>query len=197
MHVQHLHFQHSRGDIMGMAAPLYYSADMVRALPDDDKRYETVYGELLVTPVPRALHQLVLRRLLFSLQLYLNDNHVGELLTSPADISWGPDILVQPDLFVVDIAQARSLDWTKMKNLLLAIEILSPSTQRYDRFAKRRLYQQVGIPLYWVVDADQQVVEVWRPDMTFPTSESERISWIPDGASETFSLELAELFQPI
>ena len=182
---------------MGMAAPLYYSADMVRALPDDDKRYETVYGELLVTPVPRALHQLVLRRLLFSLQLYLNDNHVGELLTSPADISWGPDILVQPDLFVVDIAQARSLDWTKMKNLLLAIEILSPSTQRYDRFAKRRLYQQVGIPLYWVVDADQQVVEVWRPDMTFPTSESERISWIPDGASETFSLELAELFQPI
>ncbi len=197
MHVQHLHFYHRRGDIIGMAAPLYYSADMVRALPDDGKRYETVYGELLVTPALRALHQLVLRRLLFSLQLYLNDNHVGELLTSPADISWGPDILVQPDLFVVDLMQVRSLDWAKMKNLLLAIEILSPSTQRYDRFAKRRLYQQVGIPLYWVVDADQQVVEVWRPDMTFPTSESERISWRPDGASDTFSLELAELFQPI
>ena len=39
---------------MGMAAPAYYTADMVRALPDDGKRYETVHGELLVTPAPRA-----------------------------------------------------------------------------------------------------------------------------------------------
>lgn len=26
---------------MGMAAPIYYTADMVRALPDDGNRYET------------------------------------------------------------------------------------------------------------------------------------------------------------
>ena len=35
---------------MGMAAPVYYTADMVRALPDDGNRYEVVYGEVLVTP---------------------------------------------------------------------------------------------------------------------------------------------------
>ena len=29
---------------MGMAAPAYYTADMVRALPDDGNRYEVVYG---------------------------------------------------------------------------------------------------------------------------------------------------------
>ena len=39
---------------MGMAAPLYYSAKMVRALPDDGKRYETVHGELLMTPLQAA-----------------------------------------------------------------------------------------------------------------------------------------------
>ena len=38
---------------MGMAAPIYWTADMVRQLPDDGNRYEVVYGELLVTPVPR------------------------------------------------------------------------------------------------------------------------------------------------
>ncbi len=37
---------------MGMAAPTYWTADMVRQLPDDGNRYEVVYGELLVTPVP-------------------------------------------------------------------------------------------------------------------------------------------------
>jgi len=36
-----------------MAVPLYYSAEMVRALPEDRKRYETVHGELLVTPARR------------------------------------------------------------------------------------------------------------------------------------------------
>ena len=37
-----------RGDFMGMPAIVYYTADMVRALPDDGNRYETVHGELLV-----------------------------------------------------------------------------------------------------------------------------------------------------
>ena len=55
---------------MGMAAPVYYTADMVRALPDDGNRYETVHGELLVTPAPRAWHQEVLVRLLVSRQQY-------------------------------------------------------------------------------------------------------------------------------
>jgi hypothetical protein len=34
-----------------MAAPIYYTADMVRELPEDRNRYELVYGELFVTPL--------------------------------------------------------------------------------------------------------------------------------------------------
>ena len=87
---------------MGMAAPVYYTADMVRALPDDGNRYETVHGELLVTPAPRPVHQYVIALLLERLVPYLARYRVGQLLTSPADISWGnPDVLVQPDIFVV------------------------------------------------------------------------------------------------
>ncbi len=40
---------------MGMAAPIYYTAEMVRALPDDGNRYEVVRGELPVTPAPRPI----------------------------------------------------------------------------------------------------------------------------------------------
>lgn len=49
---------------MGLAAPIYYTADMVRALPDDGNRYETVHGELLVTTPPRLPHQHLLADLL-------------------------------------------------------------------------------------------------------------------------------------
>jgi Uma2 family endonuclease len=182
---------------MGMAAPLYYSAEMVRALPADGNRYETVHGELLVTPAPRALHQVVLLRLAVKLHAYIETHHCGHLFQSPADISWGPDILVQPDLFVVDLEQARSMDWSEMKRLLLTIEVLSPSTARFDRYTKRRLYQEVGIPLYWIVEPDEKFVEVWTPEMQFPTIERETVKWLPEGADEEFVLELEELFRPI
>ncbi len=182
---------------MGMAAPVYYSADMVRSLPDDGNRYETVHGELLVTPAPRALHQHIVKRLLVKLESYLERESVGEVFHAPADISWTDDTLVQPDLFVVDPREARTLDWTHMKTLLLVIEVLSPSTSRGDRFTKRRLYQEQHVPLYWIVDADQCQVEVWRPDLEFPETENERVLWVPEDAALPFELELDQLFKPL
>lgn len=176
----------------------FYTADMVRALPDDGNRYETVHGELLVTPSPRAWHQEVLFRLAHALQCYLDEQPgVAHIFLSPADISWGPDILVQPDVFVVPVEQASTLDWTQVKTLLLAIEVLSPSSVRYDRFTKRRLYQEVGVPIYWVVDGDSASVEIWTPDSQFPTVERERLTWNPQGSSAPFELDLPTLFRPI
>ena len=70
------------------------------------------------------------------------------LFSSPADISWSDDTLVQPDLFVADLVEARTMDWARMKTLLLVVEVLSPGTARYDRFTKRRLYQEVNVPVY-------------------------------------------------
>jgi Uma2 family endonuclease len=182
---------------MRMALPTFYMADMVRALPDDGKRYETVHGELLVTPAPRLVHQRVVRRLVVMLDCYLSRVVIGEVFTSPADISWTPDTLVQPDVFVADLREARTLEWGRISSLLLAIEVLSPSSARADRFTKRGLYQDVGVGTYWVVDPDERTVEVWTPADTLPAIERERVTWSPAGASEPLTLELAELFRPI
>jgi Uma2 family endonuclease len=180
-----------------MAAPIYYTADMVRALPDDGNRYEVVYGELVVTPAPRPWHEIIQRRLLLALDLYLGRNPIGEVLGSRADISWGPDVLVSPDVFVVPLEQARTLDWSRMRDLLLVAEILSPASARHDRFLKRRRYQEAGVPLYWIVDADVGQVEVWTPADSFPSVERERLVWHPSEAGEPFVLSFAELFRPV
>jgi Uma2 family endonuclease len=182
---------------MGMAAPLFYTKEMVQALPYDGERYETVHGELLVTPSPRLIHQRVLRRLTGVLSGYVEAERVGEVLFAPADISWGPDILVQPDLFVAALAETRTDDWSRVRTLLLVIEILSPSTARQDRFTKRRLYQEVGTPTAWFVDCDARHVEVWTPDATFPVFESERVRWEPDGATCPLLLDIPPLFHPV
>jgi len=175
----------------------YYTADLVRALPDDGQRYEVVHGELLVTPAPRLWHQEVVQRVGRVLHEYTRRVGVGHVLHSPADISWSDDTLVQPDVFVVPTAEARTLDWARVKTLLLAVEVLSPSTARADRFTKRRLYQEVGIPTYWIVDPDAHCIEVWTPAAARPTVERERVTWLPEGAVEPLVVELDDLFRPI
>jgi Uma2 family endonuclease len=181
---------------MGMAVT-YYTADLVRALPDDGRRYEVVHGELLVTPAPRAWHQEIVGRLFEQVRGYLRRESVGHAILSPADISWSDDTLVQPDMFVVAIEEARTLDWRRMKTLLLAVEVLSPSTARADRFTKRRLYQEVGVPTYWIVDPDRRCVEVWTPEAAFPAVEWEAVTWRPAGADEELTLRLEELFRAV
>jgi Uma2 family endonuclease len=180
-----------------MAVPLYYTAEMVRALPEDGNRYELVHGELLVTPAPRLWHQALVRRLVVALDAYLKQHRGGEVFASPADISWSPDTLVQPDVFVADLDEVRTLDWSQVKRLLLAVEVLSPATARHDRFTKRRLYQEVGVPVYWIVDPDEKVVEVWTPGDMQPETHKIRVVWSPAGAPGPLTIQLEELFQEI
>jgi Uma2 family endonuclease len=179
------------------ARPSYYTADMVRELPDDGNRYEVVYGELLVTPAPRLGHQELAGRLYRHLGDYLRREPVGHVLFSPADISWDPSTLVQPDLFVAALDEVRTMTWAKVQTLVLVVEILSPTTARYDRFTKRKRYQEAGVPAYWIVDEEARAVEQWTPALHFPEIARERVSWHPVGASTPFNLELEELFRPL
>jgi Uma2 family endonuclease len=183
---------------MSMPAVVYYTADMVRALPEDGKRYETVHGELLVSPSPRFMHQVVLQRLSLTLGRYLEGEGLEGLFSADADISWGPDLLVQPDLFVADPEEMRrTQDWSDIRTLHLVVEILSPSSLRADRFTKRRLYQEQGIAPYWVIDIENREVEVWTPDAHFPVVERERLAWRHPLAKTECVVELVKLFRPL
>jgi len=180
-----------------MAAPTFYTAQMVRDLPEDGNRYETVRGELLVTPVPPMWHEVIVGRYLVALYEYLRADPVGHVFGSRSDISWSPDTLVVPDVLVAPLEEARTLDWARVKTLFLVIEVLSPSSRRADRFTKRVEYQRQNIPCYWVVDPDERQVEVWWPADSFPVVERERLVWRPAGAARPFELSLEELFRPI
>ena len=51
-------------------------------------------------------------------------------------------------------------------DVLVAIEI-SDSSLRLDRLVKRRIYAQAGIPIYWIVNIPDRVIEIYTdPDPT-------------------------------
>jgi Uma2 family endonuclease len=181
---------------MGMPAVAgEWTAEMVRALPDDGNRYEVVDGELLVTPAPTYRHQAVSRALFRLLTDYLRVQPVAEVMYSPADIELDARTLVQPDLFVYPLREGRKTrDWSDISELLLVIEVLSPSTARYDRHVKRRRYQRQGVPEYWIVDSDARLIERWRAKDDRPEILADEITWRAEDAAESLTVSLPVLF---
>ncbi len=181
---------------MGMPETLErWTAARVRELPDDGKRYEVVDGELLVTPAPRYDHQRAVGALHLALHPYVAQARLGEVVMSPADIEFDPATLVQPDVFVVPLVGGRRpKTWADIRGLLLAVEVLSPSTARADRTTKRRRYQRAGVPEYWVVDLDARLVERWRPDDERPEVLTDQLAWQPEPSLPPFELDLPRFF---
>ena len=182
------------------AAHRWTAAEVRRLIAENPlltPRYELVDGELLVTPSPAMPHQRAVRLLLLALSSYLERERVGEVFTSPFDIELEPESLVQTDVFVVPLHETRRLA-TEMpaRELLVACEILSPSSGRYDRVKKRSLYQR-HVPEYWIVDLDARLVERWRPGDERPEILTELLEWHPEGAAESFRLELPGFFADV
>ena len=125
-----------------------WTVDDLVHLPDDGLQYELLDGLLLVTPAPSLLHQRVVARL----HLLLNSECPAGLEVFFAPVDWRPDrrTSLQPDLLVV-----RNKD-VEMQNLpaplVLAVEVLSPSTRRKDHVLKRSKYQDAGVQSYWIID---------------------------------------------
>jgi Uma2 family endonuclease len=181
---------------MAMASPhTRWTADMVRALPDDGLRHEVIDGEHIVTPAPSWTHQGAVLQLARRLMDYLAEHSIGHVVIAPADVEFDEHNMVEPDLFVVPlVAGKRPSAWEDVRALLLAVEVLSPSTVRTDRFRKRRLYLQKGVPEYWIVDVDARVVERWRAGEEVGAVLTDRLVWQPEPGIAPLTLDLDEYF---
>jgi Uma2 family endonuclease len=180
---------------MGMPAEITeWTAEMARAIPDDGNRYEVLDGELFVTPAPKWDHQRVVRELFLVIHPYVRAHHLGEALFSPSDIEFSPRRLLQPDLFVVPKTGRPVREWSDVKELLLAVEVLSPSTARADRRRKRLIYQDQGVPEYWIVDGDARLVERWRPDDERPEILVGALEWQPRADIASLVIDLPAVF---
>ena len=134
-----------------------WTVDDLRSLPDDGLQYELADGVLLVSPSPRPAHQRALGRLFVQLSAACPP----ELEVFPAPLDFQPTNRrsLQPDLLVVRREDVGEL--AIERPLLLAVEILSPSTRAKDLLVKRALYEDSGVAAMWVVDLDEPSITGW------------------------------------
>src|SRR5690606_31607385 len=124
------------------------------ALPEDDRyHYEVRDGVLFVSPKPTKRHQSALTDLALQVGPQLDAEHrvivETEVLLHEAPLS-----VRAPDLIVVHRSTDMSTVRTPADEVLLAVEIVSPSSRRIDRKDKVAEYADAGIPHYWIVELD-------------------------------------------
>lgn len=83
-----------------------------------------------------------------------------------------------------------------MRELMVAAEVLSPSSSRHDRVAKRRVYTR-HVPEYWIVDLDARLIERWPMSGERPEVTPEALEWHTAGATKPFRLDLSKYFASI
>jgi Uma2 family endonuclease len=174
-----------------------WTVEQVRALPDDGRRYEVIDGELFVTPAPSWLHQDAVIELLVLVRPYAAACAL-HCLIAPAEVTFAPRRSVQPDLLVVPtIDGRRAARFEDVGRLVLAVEVLSPSTARSDRHRKRKLYQSEAVPEYWIVDPAARFVERWRPGDEEPEILVETLTWRPDAGQAALVVDVAAYFRGV
>ena len=170
----------------------------LQSFPEDNFRRELIDGELIVTPSTTFLHQHAVGELLVALHSYLKRQNVGDVLHSPSDIEIVPETIMQPDVFVSPkTVGRRQKEWHDIQSLLLAAEIVSPSTATVDRVTKRQFLKRAPVDEYWVVDTDARIIERNRAGVEGVEILDLTLTWMPDGATEPLVLDLASFFAEV
>ena len=144
------------GDVTVMPRDGDWTVDDLDDLPDDGLQYELADGVLLVTPAPVPRHQSAIGELYVQLRQLCPPEL--KVFLAPLDFRPTNRRSLQPDLLVIGRDDIGEKNITEP--LLLAVEVLSPSTRSKDLLLKRGLYEDSGVRSYWVVDPDEPSVTV-------------------------------------
>ena len=135
---------------------------------DTDVRYELYDGVPVALASPTDEHQRVSGELFGQLRDFFKGKPC-QVRFAPLDvrifegISDRPEdakIIVQPDLLV--ICDRDKLDKQGVHGAPdFIIEVLSPNTERNDRYTKFNYYQRAGVREYWIVDPSAKHVQTF------------------------------------
>lgn len=131
------------------------------ALPEDtSRRVELAEGVLQVAPKPIPLHQRIVVRLVNQFDAGADGRWAAfadvevVIEDAPAATVRAPDVvLVPPDLSV-------TVPRWDAREVMAAVEVVSPGSRRLDRIVKFHEYADAGIPVYLVVEATDDGVEL-------------------------------------
>jgi Uma2 family endonuclease len=117
---------------------------------------ELVDGVLVAAPHGGAAQQAVVLELGFLLRR--SSPAQFQVMVGPVEYQLGERTLLQPDALV---CHGGRLPRGPVRGAVqLVVEVVSDVTRTIDHVLKKTLYEQAGVPAYWLFDPDAQVLTV-------------------------------------
>jgi len=169
-----------------------------------DEMVEIIKGKVYkMSPAPGSVHQQISSNIHGELYGFLKSKRC-RVFSAPYDVILPIDnkkretatTVVQPDLCVIcDLTIIEERGCFGIPDLM--IEILSPHTSKKDLYQKFEIYEEVGVPEYWIVMPKEQSVEIfileskkYKRQGTYSFEDAISTHCLPG-----FSLQLADVFE--
>ena len=142
-------------------------------LPEGQKKYELIRGELIEMSPPGGTHGYIAAEISRLLKNFVNDRELGVVLVETGfQLTVGPDTVRAPDISFVagkNLPPEGLPDGYLSGAPDLAVEIVSPGDTASAVQEKVQEYLASGARLVWVVYPQQRIVVVHHPDGTART----------------------------
>lgn len=128
--------------------------EVFKSLPEGTL-VQLIENNLIMSPSPLDVHQKVLDKLYRSLGNFVEEKDLGITRVAPYDVYLDNENAYQPDMVFVSKERLHFIQKNGLHGAPdLVIEILSPSTARYDQTVKKAVYERCGVREYWIVEPD-------------------------------------------
>ena len=129
----------------------------------ENDKWEFINGQVVMHSPAKWVHGEVVVRLSTLLNAHVSVRQLGEVTVEKTMVclsrnDYEPDVC----FFRKEVADTFTPEQMRFPAPDCIVEILSPSTARYDRGIKKRDYAAHGVAEYWIVDPIAQTVEVHR-----------------------------------
>jgi Uma2 family endonuclease len=155
-------YEQAAEPIAGRVVLFRMDSDRYEQLPETKQNLELLNGEVVMSPRPRAEHQVFAADLYGVLAAWVRAHNLGRVYPD-TDMRLDDDWTPAADLAFL---ATEHLDRVHRGRIVgpadLAVEILSPSNEGDDREGKFNAYAEHGIPWYWIVDLDGRVLEEYE-----------------------------------
>lgn len=160
------------------------SREEFEKLPEGPPFYDYIGGEAIEVNRPTGKHQHIILRLGNALWEHMRNNGLGDVFPE-VDVLLPTGSTVGPDISVLLTEHLDRYD--KQKGDIIGapdiiVEVLSPTTEEYDRTDKLSEYHRSGVQWVWFIDQDTLTIEEFQ--------------WTPEGYLLKQAVKGGDVFRP-
>lgn len=129
--------------------------------PDLKIKIEILDNQLYIMGIPTRLHQKIVTRTSRYIDIFVDDNDLGEVYVAPVSVKINENTNLEPDIIFISVGRLEDVN-TEALDLPpeLVVEVISPSNYKKLREEKKGKYANFGIEEYWEIYPKKQKVVI-------------------------------------